>query len=159
MKPDSDMTAPKGTETEARKDWMGILSRTATDRLESIFADLDQEPGFVHLRPPEVGMAMVRARAEARGRQFNLGEMTVTRCSVRLDDGSVGHGYVAGRDKRHAELAAVLDALLQHPEHGAGLQETIIAPLAGELARKQAERAAKTAATRVNFFTMVRGQD
>lgn len=159
MKPDSDIKDPMRTGTEARKDWMGILSRTRTDRLESIFAEVGPKLAFEHLRPPEVGMAMVRARAEARGTQFNLGEMTVTRCSIRLEDGSVGHGYVAGRDKRHAELAAVLDALLQNPDHGSTLHQTIIAPLARELARSKAERASKTAATKVNFFTMVRGQD
>ena len=159
MKPDSDTKDPMGQQTKARKSWMGILSRTATDRLETVFADLGPLLHFEHLRPPEIGMAMVRARAEARGNQFNLGEMTVSRCSVRLEDGSVGHGYVAGRDKRHAELAAVMDALLQNPEHGPAILDTIITPLARELAQRQTERAAKTAATRVNFFTMVRGED
>ncbi|MCJ2165283.1 MULTISPECIES: phosphonate C-P lyase system protein PhnG [unclassified Pseudodesulfovibrio] len=159
MKPDSDTKDPMHPQTRDRKNWMGVLSRTGTDRLEALLADLGPVLTFEHLRPPEVGMAMVRARTEARGGQFNLGEMTVSRCSVRLEDGNVGHGYVIGRDKRHAELAAVFDALLQHPEHGPSIRETIITPLACELSRKQKEHAAKTAATRVNFFTMARGED
>jgi len=145
--------------TRARKEWMGVLARTGADRLEAAFARLDPEPRFEHLRPPEVGMAMVRARAEARGERFNLGEMTMCRCSVRLADGSVGHGFVAGRDRRHAELAALFDALLQDPESGPALRRAVIDPLASALAEGRRARAAKTAATRVNFFTMVRGED
>ncbi|MGE4195223.1 MAG: phosphonate C-P lyase system protein PhnG [Pseudodesulfovibrio sp.] len=159
MKPDSDMTAPKNGQTEARKYWMGILARAGTDRLETAYQSLDPRPEYLHLRPPEIGMAMVRARAEARGERFNLGEMTLSRCSVRLAGGGVGHGYVAGRDRRHAELAALFDALLQDPQNGPALYRSVIDPIARELARSRAERAAKTAATRVNFFTMVRGED
>ncbi|WP_207263646.1 phosphonate C-P lyase system protein PhnG [Desulfovibrio sp. Huiquan2017] len=159
MKPDSDRKAPMDRSSQARKEWMGVLARTGTDRLETAFARLDPEPRFEHLRPPEVGMALVRARAEARGERFNLGEMTMCRCSIRLADGSVGHGFVAGRDKRHAELAALFDALLQDPESGPVLRRTLIEPLAASLDRDRRARNAKTAATRVNFFTMVRGED
>ena len=159
MKPDSDMKAPMDRQTRARKEWMGVLARTGTESLEAAYARLDPEPRFEHLRPPEVGMAMVRARAEARGERFNLGEMTMCRCSVRLADGSVGHGFVAGRDRRHAELAALFDALLQDPESGPALRRAVIDPLSASLLEGRRERAAKTAATRVNFFTMVRGQD
>lgn len=159
MKPDSDRKAPTDRTARARKEWMGVLARTGTASLEAAFARLDPEPRFEHLRPPEVGMALVRARAEARGERFNLGEMTMCRCSVRLADGSVGHGFVAGRDKRHAELAALFDALLQDPESGPALRRAVIDPLAASLARSRRARADKTAATRVNFFTMVRGED
>ncbi|WP_319582769.1 phosphonate C-P lyase system protein PhnG [uncultured Pseudodesulfovibrio sp.] len=159
MKPDSDMKAPMDRQTRARKEWMGVLARTGTERLEAAYARLDPEPRFEHLRPPEVGMTMVQARAEARGERFNLGEMTMCRCSVRLADGSVGHGFVAGRDARHAELAALFDALLQDPESGPALHRAVIEPLSASLLEGRRKRAAKTAATRVNFFTMVRGQD
>jgi alpha-D-ribose 1-methylphosphonate 5-triphosphate synthase subunit PhnG len=159
MKPDSDKKAPMDRLARARREWMGVLARAGTDRLEAAYARLDPEPRFEHLRPPEVGMAMVRARAEARGQRFNLGEMTMCRCSVRLADGSVGHGFVAGRDRRHAELAALFDALFQDPESGPALRRAVIDPLSAFLAEGRRRRAAKTAATRVNFFTMVRGQD
>jgi alpha-D-ribose 1-methylphosphonate 5-triphosphate synthase subunit PhnG len=85
--------------------------------------------------------------------------MTMCRCSVRLADGSVGHGFVAGRDARHAELAALFDALLQDPDSGPALRRAVIDPLSASLAEGRRQRAAKTAATRVNFFTMVRGED
>ncbi len=158
MKPDSDIPDSMHGGAEARKNWMGILARTATERLERAFADLTPPPEFELLRPPEIGMVMVRARAEAVGDRFNLGEMTMSRCSVRLSDGPVGHGYVAGRDKRHAELAAVFDALMQTEQYGPDLRSTIGA-LSAELNERREKRAAKTAATRVNFFTMVRGED
>ncbi len=68
------------------------------------------------MRGPEGGLVMVRGRAGGGGAPFNLGEMTVTRCTVRLGSGLVGHAYVAGREPRRAELAALVDALMQDPE-------------------------------------------
>lgn len=158
MKPDRNTTAPMKMKTETRKEWMGILARAGTESLETALAEFGVMPEFEYLRRPEIGMAMVRARAEAKGEQFNLGEMTISRCSIRTGNGLVGHGYVAGRDKRHAELAAMFDALLQSPEHGPEIRETI-KKFAGEQTLIRRERNAKTAATRVNFFTMVRGED
>ncbi len=137
---------------------MGVLARATATQLEAALAECGPLPEFEYLRRPEIGMVMVRGRADAKGDQFNLGEMTVSRCSVKNADGLVGHGYVAGRNKRHAELAAVFDALLQSFEHGSVCRE-VIATLAGEQHVARKKRNAKTAATKVNFFTMVRGED
>ncbi|MEO1276067.1 MAG: phosphonate C-P lyase system protein PhnG, partial [Pseudomonadota bacterium] len=106
--------------------------------------------------PPEIGAVMVRGRAGATGDAFNMGEVTVTRCSVRLDGGTVGHGYVQGRNKRHAEIAALADALLQ-TDQADTVQAGLIAPLAEAKAAERTVRAEKAAATKVEFFTMVRG--
>jgi len=103
-------------------------------------------------------MVMVRARAGGTGQRFNMGEMTVTRCTVRLDDGTVGHAYVAGRDLRHAELAAVLDALLQNDARREAIEDAVIGPLAAAQQAERASAARKAAATKVDFFTMVRGE-
>lgn len=91
--------------------------------------------------------------------RFNLGEMTVTRCSVSLADGVVGHAYVGGRRRRHAELAALLDALLQQPGRREALESDVIAPLGRAQAARRRAVTARSAPTRVQFFTMVRGED
>ena len=101
---------------------------------------------------------MVQGRAGGTGNAFNLGEMTVTRCSLQLPCGTVGHGYVQGRSKADARAAAVVDALLQ-TDHADRVHATVTAPLAAEAAARQKSRAAKAAATRVEFFTLVRGED
>jgi alpha-D-ribose 1-methylphosphonate 5-triphosphate synthase subunit PhnG len=138
---------------------MGVLTRAGAARLERALSGLAEAPVFEHLRAPEVGMTMVRGRAGGHGGIFNLGEMTMTRCSVRVRGGQVGHGYVAGRSRRHAELAALFDALLQCPERGPAIMDRVIGPLERELEATRREHNAKIAATRVNFFTMVRGED
>ena len=97
---------------------------------------------------------MVRGRAGGGGAAFNLGEMTVTRCTVRTDTGLVGHAYVAGRDERQAELAALVDALLQDPGRQADLIATIVEPLEAAQQARRGSIAAKAAATRVQFFAM-----
>jgi alpha-D-ribose 1-methylphosphonate 5-triphosphate synthase subunit PhnG len=79
--------------------------------------------------------------------------MTVTRCAVRLGD-AVGHAYVAGRDKRQAELAALADAALQDPARRAGLLAALIAPLAERQQAAREAEARRAAATKVEFFTM-----
>lgn len=134
---------------------LGLLARSPADRLAALFPDL---AAHTVLRGPEIGTVMVRGRQGGTGAPFNLGEMTVTRCSVRLACGTDGHAYVQGRDKDHARRAAVLDALLQTTA-GALLADRVLAPLAREEAARRIDRAAKAAATKVEFFTMVQGED
>jgi alpha-D-ribose 1-methylphosphonate 5-triphosphate synthase subunit PhnG len=97
---------------------------------------------------------MVRGRAGGSGSPFNLGEMTVTRCTVRIGSDLAGHSYIAGRDERQAELAAVADALLQDPGRSMSLRDSLIRPLAEAQREQRATRAEKAAATRVEFFAM-----
>ena len=144
-------------EKTPRQHWLAVLARSATEDLQAAFATLEPPPAHTLLRPPETGLVMVRGRAGGEGARFNLGEMTVSRCAVRLADGTVGHGYVAGRDTRKAELVAIFDALLQDPEGGPALRESLIAPLARRLAERRRAEQARTDATRVDFFTLVRG--
>lgn len=145
---------PEPTE-HARKDWMALLAKAAPQRLADLLSDL---PRHVFLRPPEVGAVMVRGRIGASGAAFNMGEMTVTRASVRLENGVVGHAWVQGRDKGHATRAAVADALMQ-TDAAPDLKRRVLDVLAAEAAAARALRAAKAAATKVDFFTMVRGED
>ena len=102
---------------------------------------------------------MLRGRMGATGAAFNLGEATVTRCAVRLGDGCEGHAYVMGRNGAHARLAAICDALLQHPENRNAVTEKVITPLEAKLRDRHVEASTKAAATKVDFFTMVRGDD
>lgn len=142
-----------------RKTWMGLLARSPRARLADLFAAaLPRRPGFAWLRAPEVGAVMVQARAGGRGAPFNLGEMTVTRCALQLDGGPVGHAYVQGRDKQHAERAALVDALMQSGDSDR-IRAEILSPLAAEMQATRASRAKKAAATRVEFFTVARGED
>ncbi|PKP75702.1 MAG: phosphonate C-P lyase system protein PhnG [Alphaproteobacteria bacterium HGW-Alphaproteobacteria-6] len=143
------------TDDTARKAWMGLLARAAPQRLAELMPDL---PDHAVLRPPEVGAVMVRGRAGATGAAFNLGEMTVTRASVRLSGGVVGHAWVQGRDKAHATRAAVADALMQ-TDAAEALRAGVLTVLAAEAGAAQVRRAGKAAATRVEFFTLVRGED
>ena len=143
----------------ARRQWMSVLALASTDELESAWRRIPEPPPHRRVRGPEVGLALVRARAGGSGMRFNLGEMTVTRCTVALPDGATGHAYVGGRRRRHAELAAVLDALLQHPARRAAIETDVIQPLARAQAARRRAIGARTAPTRVQFFTMVRGDE
>ncbi|MEW2919256.1 phosphonate C-P lyase system protein PhnG [Ruegeria sp. ANG10] len=142
----------------ARQEWMGLLARASEDSLLALWGEVEQQPDFDWLRNPEVGGVMVRGRTGGTGAPFNLGEMTVTRCSLVLQDGTVGHGYVQGRSKRKAKVAALIDALMQT---GAAdeIRARVIAPLSQQMQASKTARAAKAAATKVEFFTMVRGED
>lgn len=141
-----------------RKEWMGLLARAPADALDRLWRKLDLAPGYRWLRPPEVGGVMVRGRMGGTGAAFNLGEMTVTRCALALDGGAVGHGYVQGRDKRQAEQAAMVDALMQG-ERADRVRAALLDPLAAQMQAARDARAAKAAATKVEFFTLVRGDD
>ncbi|MFD1912453.1 phosphonate C-P lyase system protein PhnG [Halodurantibacterium flavum] len=146
---------PPESPPDDRRNWMSVLSKADPARLAELLPDL---PPHDLLRAPEIGAVMVRGRQGGTGAPFNLGEMTVTRCSVRLPGGTVGHAMVQGRDKDHARRAALVDALMQGPD-AAGVRARIIAPLAEGAAARAHARAARAAATKVEFFTMVRGED
>ncbi|HEY8609789.1 MAG TPA: phosphonate C-P lyase system protein PhnG [Roseomonas sp.] len=151
----STVTNDEGRGAEAeRRHWMGVLARAGAAGIEPRLPSAPPLPPHTRLRGPEIGLTMLRGRAGGDGAPFNLGEMTVTRCAVRLEDGTVGHAYLAGRDLRGAELAAVLDAALQTPARRPVLMETVVAPLAAAQAQAHAEMARKAAATRVKFLTM-----
>lgn len=139
---------------ETRRGWMSALAKAPAARLAALFPDL---PRHELLRAPETGAVMVEGRIGGTGGRFNLGEMTVTRCSVRLGQ-AVGHACVQGRDKDHARRAAVLDALLQG-EGAEALRTAVLDPLAAEAAATRTARAEKAGATRVEFFTLMRGED
>jgi alpha-D-ribose 1-methylphosphonate 5-triphosphate synthase subunit PhnG len=144
---------------EARARWMSALAQAEPVALDAAWARLDPEPVYRVLRTAETGLVMVRGRAGGTGAPFNLGEMTVTRCSVTLEDGRVGHAYVPGRDRRHAERAAALDALLQDEVAGGLLERLVIEPLVAARRARQQDARARVADTRVEFFTMVRGEE
>ncbi len=122
--------------------------------LERGFAEI-ASPAWATVRSPEIGTVMVRGRVGGSGDAFNLGEMTVTRCEVRVE-GIVGFACVAGRDPRHAEIAAVCDALLQRDDMHGPVARAVIAPADEALARVHEERARERAATKADFVTLVR---
>lgn len=143
----------------ARQRWMRALALGTQSRLEAAWNALEAPPAYNLLRRPEVGLVMLQGRAGNNGPRFNLGEMSVTRCSVVLQDGPAGHAWIAGRRPRHAELAALFDALMQRPDLEARLEAALIGPLLAEREAELARRAAEVEPTRVNFFTMKRGED
>lgn len=141
-------------DTAARQAWMAVLARAEEAAMADRLAAWGAPPSYTRLRGPEAGLVMVRGRAGGGGAPFNLGEMTVTRCSVRLADGTVGHAYVAGREERRAELAAVIDAMMQDPDKADTLRTQVIEPLEAIQRRRRTDQAEKAAATRVQFFSM-----
>ncbi|NOD77251.1 MULTISPECIES: phosphonate C-P lyase system protein PhnG [unclassified Ruegeria] len=152
------MTNQTEIATQARKEWMGLLARAPDDALMRLWDGIQDRPSFEWLRSPEVGGVMVRGRTGATGAPFNLGEMTITRCSVVLQDGTVGHGYVQGRSKPKAKAAALIDAMMQTTSADE-LKAKLINPLRTQMQKTKTARAAKAAATKVEFFTLVRGED
>lgn len=144
--------------TEHRQHWMNILARTPLAAIETAWATLPEQPEYTFLRQPETGLVMVQARTNGSGSPFSMGEITLTRCAVNIN-GTVGHAYIAGRDKKHAELAAVFDGLLQQAAYNDQLSKSVIEPMEKALTQKQQTKAEHVASTKVDFFTMVRGED
>lgn len=149
----------EGDETTGRpfrRHAMAVLARAEDGELAAAL-DRFGDPQASDLRAPETGLVMVRGRIGGGGAPFNLGEATVTRASVRLVSGEIGHAYALGSDRTAARRAAVLDALFQR--HGEEAAQAALAPIVERLKATDETRAGEAAATRVNFFTMVRGED
>jgi len=140
-----------------RKAAMRVLAHAPTAEIEARLQQVDL-PVYVQLREPENGLVMVRGRVGGDGAPFNLGEATVSRAAIRLSSGEVGFGYALGRDRDKARLIALCDALIQTETHASQIESRVIAPLREAMVASQAQAAAEAAATRVDFYTMVRGE-
>ena len=142
-----------------RQSWMALLARAPQTLLDAALAE--HSHAQLHwLRRPETGLMMVQGRVGGTGERFNLGEVTVTRCALRLNtvafDAPVGVSYVLGRNHRQAQLAAVADALLQDPAQHAALEVSLLCPLREHLQAQQAARHARAQTTKVDFLTLAR---
>lgn len=154
----SVQTSDEEAATAGRRNAMGLLAKASRAELQAAFDALAEKPAVQPVRGPETGLVMVRGRIGGGGAPFNLGEATVSRASIRLADGTVGHGQALGTDGAKARLAAIFDALFQQPAHR-GEVEALLHAIAARIADEDAAKARQTAATRVDFFTMVRGED
>ena len=140
-----------------RKAWLSLMATSPDGALTKLLTQEAETPEFDWLRKPEIGSVMVRGRTGGTGAPFNLGEITVTRCSLKLASGEVGHGYVQGRRKEDAESAALVDALMQ-TDAALELKAKVLTPLSTQISMAKTKRARKAAATKVDFFTMARGE-
>ncbi|MDE2329441.1 MAG: phosphonate C-P lyase system protein PhnG [Bradyrhizobium sp.] len=136
---------------------MAVLADSDTAEIAGRLAGIAM-PAHENLREPENGLVMVRGRIGGDGAPFNLGEATVSRAAVRLATGEVGFGYALGRDRKKAQMIALCDALIQASDHADAVENQVLAPLRATVLSQRKRRAAETAATRVDFYTMVRGE-
>jgi alpha-D-ribose 1-methylphosphonate 5-triphosphate synthase subunit PhnG len=144
-------------EQERRKAGMAVLAHAdaadIAERLETVLS-----PTHETLRQAESGLVMVRGRIGGDGAPFNLGEATVSRAAVRLSTGEVGFGYTLGRDRHKAQMIALCDAMVQSAEFAEIVEINVIEPLRAAVIAERNRRAAEAAATRVDFYTLVRGE-
>ena len=153
------MRGQEARDQAGRKDAMATLAQSSGDDIVRLWNEAGLPSEAELLRGPETGLVTMRGRIGGGGAPFNVGEATVTRATVRLPAGQVGHCYALGRDKQKARLAAIADALWQDPARRNEVETKIIAPLQAALTTAHERRRAETAATKVDFFTMVRGED
>jgi alpha-D-ribose 1-methylphosphonate 5-triphosphate synthase subunit PhnG len=146
-----------GVTARRREAWRVLAKAPAAAIAESV-ATLESVPSHQVLRGGESGLVMLRGRIGGDGAPFNLGEATVSRAAVKLTDGPVGYGYVLGRDREKARLIALCDALLQWEPTAGFVEDQVLAPLRQAIETQRSIVAEQTAATRVEFFTMVRGE-
>ncbi|WP_191922951.1 phosphonate C-P lyase system protein PhnG [Pantoea agglomerans] len=142
-----------------RQRWLSVLAHSSAALLETHWQALNLQPAFTLIRPAEIGLTRLQARMGATGKRFVMGDATVTRAVVQLSDGTLGYSYLLGRDKANAERCALLDALLQQPETRQLLEEKIITPLAAWRDEQRQLRAREIASSKVDFFTLVRGDN
>ncbi|MCA0058646.1 MULTISPECIES: phosphonate C-P lyase system protein PhnG [unclassified Mesorhizobium] len=153
------MRGQEARDQAERKAAMATLAQSSGDDIVRLWNESGLPAEAELLRGPETGLVTMRGRIGGGGAPFNVGEATVTRATVRLPSGQVGHCYALGRDKQKAKLAAIADALWQDPAHRQTVETGLLGPLRAALTTAREKRRAETAATKVDFFTMVRGED
>ncbi len=152
------MTADN-TEAMSRREAMAVLASAPADVLARLWRESGLGNDASVIRGPETGLVALRGRIGGGGSPFNFGEATVTRASVKLPTGEVGHAYALGREREKARISATIDALRQRSGLAARIDAEILLPLRDRMRAADDSRRAETAATRVEFFTMTRGED
>jgi alpha-D-ribose 1-methylphosphonate 5-triphosphate synthase subunit PhnG len=142
-----------------RRAAMAVLAGARADEIELGLQAVVEPIDYVELRAVETGLVMLRGRIGGEGAPFNLGEATVTRAAVQIASGEVGFAYILGRDRKKARLSAVCDALWQNQDYRDAVERRVLAPIRMRVEAERAHKRAETAATRVDFFTLVRGED
>lgn len=142
-----------------RQRLLSVLAKAPAGELLACWKRTGLDPSVELLRGPEIGLVALQGRAGGTGQPFHVGEVSATRVTVRIGTGHVGHAMISGRDSRKAQLVAVIDALAQDPVRAGLIEREIVAPLERLASEADAKLRGETAATRVNFFTMVRGED
>lgn len=153
--PEPSMPAP---DSAARVRRMNLLARATRDELQHALAGLPDAGTAMPVRGPETGLIMLRGRIGGGGNAFNLGEATVTRATVRLSCGTIGHGQRLGTDRDATRLAAITDALAETGRHDEWIDD-LLQGIATRIDAEALQQTEETAATRVDFFTLVRGED
>jgi alpha-D-ribose 1-methylphosphonate 5-triphosphate synthase subunit PhnG len=143
---------------ENRRRALELLAKADEIMLVAAWDAIADKPEVTRVRGPETGLVMLRGRIGGGGSPFNLGEATLSRATVRLSTGEIGHGQTLGLSRLHAELAAIFDALRQRSEYRAGI-DRLLDDIEAGISEGDAARERQTAATKVDFFTMVRGED
>ena len=142
---------------EKRKFWMSLLATSIQSDLLNLWEQKKIKVNYVWLRTPEIGSIMAQGRMGVTGDKFNIGEVTITRCSLKLNCGTIGHSYVQGRSKKKAEISALCDALMQ-TKMSKEINKNIIIPLEKIKKDNKDKILSKAEATKVDFFTLVRGE-
>jgi len=152
------LAAPSTPDATARRALMAVLADASAQDIAAGLQAIGARPAWRELRPTQTGLVMVRGRIGGDGAPFHVGEATVTRATVELATGEIGFAYVLGRDQEKARLAAQCDALWQGAAFRDAIEQQVVAPLrARQEAARERERE-RTAATRVEFMTLVRGE-
>lgn len=138
---------------------MAVLAEARVDEIEQGLQAVAEPVDYVELRATETGLVMLRGRIGGDGDRFNIGEATVTRAAVQIASGEVGFAYVLGRDQKKARLCAVCDALWQSKSYRDAVERRVLAPVRARLEAERTSKRAQTAATKVDFLTLVRGED
>ena len=142
-----------------RQLWMSVMAKSPAEKLSDIANTFLEQYQFQEIRSPEIGLTQVRGRMGGTGSKFNLGDTTITRCVVRFGEELYGHSYIIGRNKQHALIAAKLDALLQDTDIHDAVHDAVIKPLTWLHTQQQQTKHATSQTTKVDFFTLVRGED
>jgi alpha-D-ribose 1-methylphosphonate 5-triphosphate synthase subunit PhnG len=146
-------------EQPQRQQLLSTLARSSFSDIEQHWNSDAAQHQYQFIRKPETGMVMAVGRAGGNGEPFNMGEVTVSRCTLRLESGETGFGYVRGRNLKHVETIALIDAISQRQDAASEhVVNELLPALQQKLQQNKQQKQSGAEQTRVDFFTMVRGE-
>ena len=138
-----------------RPEWISIFSKTNESLLKNSLDHINFKENYDVLLGPEIGSIMIQGRAGGSGDKFNLGEATLTKCIVKFQE-KTGYSYHLGRNLIKSEYGAILDALMQIESYHSKLL-MYVKEFQEEIQKEKTKIIAGSSESKVDFFTMVRG--
>ena len=140
-----------------KKEIFEIIMQSDSTKINELAKEIEKKYTVETVKKCEQGLLMFRAKESVENLCFNVGEILVTTCEVKIEK-FLGYAMILGMDQLRCYSSAVLMALLETDFCENAMIRELAVELKALIMEKYQEEKEIVSSTRVKFETMG-GQD